>query len=178
MKCKKCESEYVVNKWFGLCQECNNERLHGNKFGKVAKYNETKKEPLKKDNNKNKRIVDRGQRLVVWSGGRSAGKKILRDEIFYEACFNECKVHKCEECGSGLNEIFRGDDGKVINRARYSHIVPKSIAPELRHQIININHLCLTCHQKWDFGKRTEMKIYAKNQVRLPRYLKPLDTNI
>ena len=70
-----------------------------------------------------------------------------------------------------LPKDFRDEDGKVMYRARYSHIVPKSIAPELRHDENNINHLCFTCHQKWDFGNKKEMRIYDENRNKFPNYL-------
>tara|TARA_R110000851_G_scaffold231605_1_gene384387 strand:+ start:1327 stop:1686 length:360 start_codon:yes stop_codon:yes gene_type:complete len=111
---------------------------------------------------------------IIYSGGngsKSLGNKIL-DEIFYEKCFNGCKVHECEECGDPLPTEFRGDDNKILYRARYSHIIAKSIAPELRHSLININHLCMSCHQSWEFGTREDMKIYKSNKLRLSDYFR------
>ena len=177
MECKQCGSKYVSNKWFKLCSECNNKRLHGSKYGKQADYKEKKIKPLKSANNKfsKKRVIDKGEKVLV-SGGNKKSKsfqKILMDEIFYEKCFNNSD-HKCEECKTKLPNEFRDDDDKVLYRARYSHIIPKSTAPELRHSVDNINHLCITCHQEWDFGIKKKMKIYIKNQLMFPNYLKPL----
>ena len=67
---------------------------------------------------------------------------------------------------------FLDPSGKVNARYRYSHIIPKSISPELRHSIDNINHLCMSCHQKWDFGDKKSMKIYPKNKAKFPGFLK------
>lgn len=97
--------------------------------------------------------------------------KIREDEDFYEECFNNSN-HKCEECGKNLPTEFRDDNGKVLARYRYSHVIPKSIAPELRHEEININHLCLEHHQEWENGDKESMKIYLKNKARLPQYFK------
>jgi hypothetical protein len=176
MECKKCGSKYVSNKWFKLCSECNNERLHGSKYGKVLDRKEKEIKPLRSSNIEptRKRIIDKGKRVVYGGGGKSKSfQNILLDEIFYEKCFNKSN-HKCEECGNNLPEEFRGEDGKILYRARYSHIIPKSIAPELRHDVDNINHLCVECHHNWDFGGKADMKIYGKNQLLFPKYLKPL----
>ena len=86
-----------------------------------------------------------------------------------EKCFNQSN-HKCEECGKQLPTEFRNEEGKIIARWRYSHIVAKSIAPELRHDTNNINHLCLDHHTQWDFGNKDEMKVYTKNAQKLPKY--------
>ena len=167
MECKECGSKYVTNKWFKLCSGCNNIRLHGNKYGKPIEYKETKRKSLKASNNK--RIIDKGK-VTKKEKTFKINEKIVKDEVFYEKCFNQSN-HKCEECSKSLPNEFRDEDGRVMYRARYSHIVPKSIAPELRHNEDNINHLCVECHQKWDFGNKKEMTIYAKNRVRFPNYL-------
>ena len=151
--CKNCgEKTRIVNKYFGLCLICNNERL------KRSKVKSGVNTPKKKKNSstaiKNTSI-----------------DKIRADEEFYERCFNNSD-HKCEECGAQLPEEFRDDSGKIIARWQYSHIVPKSIADELRHDISNINILCLKCHRKWENGDRESMKIYAKNKETHPRYVK------
>ena len=176
MECKKCGNKYVANKWFKLCSGCNNERLHGNQYGKTIDYKENKIESIKEP--LNKRVIDKGEKIVA-SGGNKKSKSfqnVSLDEIFYLKCF-QSSDHKCEECSEKLPEEFRTVDGDLIYRARYSHVIPKSIAPELRHNVDNINHLCLTCHQKWDFGGKKEMKIYTKNQLMFPNYLKPLKSD-
>lgn len=89
--------------------------------------------------------------------------KIDKDEETYEKVFNSSD-HKCEECGVRLNEEFRDDEGRVSCRWRYSHILPKSIYPKLRHNVLNFNNLCLECHQVWDFGDKKRMKIFDKNE--------------
>jgi hypothetical protein len=96
-------------------------------------------------------------------------KRLAEDEAFYQECF-DLSNHKCEECGVQLPTEFRNDEGKVNARWRYSHIVAKSIAPELRHDTNNINHLCLKHHTQWDHGDKKSMKIYDGNKGRLSRY--------
>lgn len=95
-----------------------------------------------------------------------------KDEELYEKVFNNSN-HRCEECGGKLNDVFRDENGKIINRWRYSHVIAKSIAPQLRHKVENINNLCLQDHQKWDFGSNEEkkkMRIYEGNAKRFPQY--------
>ena len=109
MGCSKCDSTHVVNKWFSLCRECNNERLHGSKYGKQVDYKAKESKPLKTSKNKstNKRIVDKGKRVI--SSGNKKSKSfqtILLDEIFYEKCFN-LSNNKCEECKTKLPDEFR-----------------------------------------------------------------------
>lgn len=178
MECKQCGSKYVTNKWFKLCSGCNNIRLHGNKYGKQVDYKEKNLKSLKTAKNDSiKRVVDKGSNKNKISHKVKEGTKKVStfklDEELYERVFNKCKVHECEECGNKLNEEFRNEDGKINLRSRYSHIIPKSIAPEIRHDDDNINNLCISCHQHWDFGDRTKMLIYDKNQLKWPKYLKP-----
>lgn len=169
--CKECNnSKHIVNKHFGLCQECNNIRLHGSKYGKPYNVSNKERTSLKtKINRLNHKVTD-GIKNKKKSKGTS-GKNLKLDEAFYEECFN-MSDHKCEECGCRLPTEFRNDEGKINARWRYSHIIAKSIAPEMRHDLNNINHLCLQHHTKWDHGSRSEMKIYEKNKKRLPKYFK------
>jgi hypothetical protein len=156
MSCKKCKKDYkIVNKYYGLCLGCNNERLHGSKYGKSY------------DSVKRSRKSNTGA-----SSNARRKERIGADESFYETCFNMSN-HKCEECNKNLPTEFRNEESKVIARWRYSHIVAKSIAPELRHDTLNINHLCIECHTKWDFGDKKSMQIYDENSKRFKRYLNP-----
>jgi len=95
-----------------------------------------------------------------------ARKSILEDEIFYKKIF-DASDHKCEECGKSLNTEFRDFEGRIIARWRYSHILPKSIYPEFRHEELNINNLCFECHQEWENGDKQSMMIYLTNQKRI-----------
>lgn len=161
MSCSKCNKEKnIVNKFHRLCLECNNDRLYGNKFGKVYKYTKKKKKSLKTHKNKLKQSVS-----------NKTLEEIKKDEEFYEKCFNQSN-HKCEECNKDLPTQFRDSEGKIIARYRYSHIVPKSIASHLRRLVKNINHLCFHCHFKWDMGDKKSMKIYEKNKEKFPEYFK------
>lgn len=155
MSCKLCDDP-IFNSHFKLCKKHNQERLNDKKPKEVSKkfpINLTTKKVIKKQ----------VKRTII---------KINLDEEFYQQCFDSCIDHCCEECGKLLPDIFRDDKGKVINKSRYSHIVAKSIAPQLRHDIKNINHLCFNCHFKWEFGDKKSMRIYESNKKRFPNYLK------
>lgn len=173
MQCTGCKKDKeLTNKHYKLCHECNNIRLHGNPFGKQHKF-------IKK---KEKSVISKESRLKhdVKQGIRAKKSKVIksrmierlrRDEVFYKECFDNTIYHVCEECGKPLNTEFRDSEEKVIARFRYSHIIPKSTAPHLRHIEKNINHLCLEHHTQWDFGDKKSMRIYKKNKLKFPQYL-------
>lgn len=149
MYCINCnKGRRVVNSHFKLCSICNNERLSQKKKNSlpIERIIHSKKKP-------NKTQI-----------------KIDEDEKFYLECFNNSN-HECEECGTPLPTEFRDINGKVIARWRYSHILPKSVYPELRHSIENINHLCLLHHTQWDHGNKVVMKIYKLNSKKFPNNL-------
>lgn len=174
MQCSKCNAsvEKYANAHHKLCMTCNNQRLQSNKQLKQYKYPSKDKKSSKAKEKRIVRKVKEGERVRVKSGGRRMGKQYEVDNAFYEQCFNSCSEHKCEECGEELNTEFLNADGKVAYRARYSHIVQKSKAPELRHDINNINHLCFNCHFKWEFGDKKSMKIYNKNTKKFPQFFR------
>ena len=87
---------------------------------------------------------------------------ISLDEETYEKVFNVYPPY-CQECGRKLNEVFRNDAGKIINRSQYSHILSKKAYPEFRHNHLNFNRLCLWHHNKWEFGDKESMKIFKEN---------------
>ena len=169
MSCNNCDKELeIVNKHFKLCQRCNNMRLRDSKCEKVYKSTSTP--------NKLRRSAiispgDKRSKSLFAPILASTSKDTLKeDEKFYEECFN-LSNHKCEECGCSLPTNFRDENGKIIARWRFSHIVAKSIAPELRHNTSNINHLCLAHHTQWDHGDRQNMKIFEANSKKFAGYI-------
>lgn len=172
--CKKCgENRFIENKHFFLCRNCNKDRLRVNKdSNSLLRYIDTKnkKQQLKTVVLKKKEPSKKSLFSLLSSKRKTTKEKILDDENFYLECFN-LSDHRCEECNTQLPEEFSDSSGKVIARWRYSHIVPKSIAPELRHNTENINHLCLECHGKWENGNKAEMSIFESNFKRFPNYL-------
>lgn len=180
MSCKKCnKGKRIVNKFYGLCLECNNERLHGSKYGKPSKPIKREFKPVKSSKKTRKSqkslFVDiKGGDKIKLSFNNIKEEEVKvsmieQDEIFYKKCFDSSD-HKCEECGKDLPDTFRNEDGKVNARYRYSHIIPKSIAPQLRHKVENINHLCLLHHMKWENGEKETMKIFPENCKKFPEY--------
>ncbi|MFW6273067.1 MAG: hypothetical protein ACOC2U_04750 [bacterium] len=134
--CSNCENErLIVNKTHNLCEECNHIRLHG----------ETKFETIKnKLNNKKQK-----------SG------QIYKDEETYEKVFYS-KPCFCENCRKPLPNKFRDENGKIIARYQYSHILGKGAWPQYRNEVWNIMKNCLYCHQEWDFGEKRKMSVYEK----------------
>ena len=173
MSCSKCKKDKPIkNTFHKLCLECNNKRLEAKKEPKSTTYINKKEKSSRVVEPRIKRKVESSEAIKKKQGRRKMGKNFDLDELFYEECFNSCKDHSCEECGKPLPTEFRNDDGRIIARFRYSHVIAKSIAPELRHDINNINHLCLECHTKWDFGDKKSMDIHEKNRKRFPDNLK------
>ena len=155
MCCSNCNLKLrLVDKVLKLCKDCKKEALDKTKKKKGG-YT----------------LIKRNSFYNMPKNKVSRKSKILEDEKFYEKCFNSCSLHACEECGLKLNNKFRDCDGKIINRFRYSHIIPKSINGNLRHSLDNINHLCFECHSKWENGDKKSMQIFPKNKKRFPQYL-------
>lgn len=171
MECSKCGGDKIlINKHFKLCLSCNNERLHGSKFGKSYKSIKNDIKPVKSTKNRAKSI-DRIQiNNQCLQKEQKKDSNLIKDERLYEKSFN-LSDHKCEECLKPLPDRFRDDDGKIIARWRYSHIIPKSVAPQLRHKVENINNLCLEHHEEWENGDKKSMKIWADNCKKFPQYL-------
>ena len=145
LKCKECDSIYIANKFFMLCNTHNRERLNSNASTKTSK----KRKPVKTTRKKNKTMLQ-------------------KDNEFYQLCFDKFELdgHRCENCGINQPTDFRDGDWKIIARHRYSHIVPKSVSSKLRHNLENINDMCLSCHNDWDFledAEKEKMHIYKSN---------------
>jgi len=162
MRCSECNKDQykLANMFFKLCSDCNNIRLHGNKYGKQKSTIGNKP--------KNKRRKSLFTKQVIENKGLTTREK---DLILYRKVFDSSD-HKCENCGVQLNTEFYDDKGHVKDIFTYSHIVQKSIASEIRHEVDNINRLCKTCHTRWEFGDKTNMRIYAKNKKRWPKFFK------
>lgn len=88
------------------------------------------------------------------------------DEKTYKIVFDSSD-HHCEECGVFVGDVFATEGGAVLNRWRYSHILPKSIYGRFRNNPKNFNTLCYHCHQIWGGTEeqRVAMNIYNKNQI-------------
>lgn len=164
--CEQCSLPKPVNAR-GICGDCTFRNNHNGKSqqevyserskGKIKEYvkklpNTTKKSRKTMNNSllKNERLEKRRE-------------QIRKDEETYEQVFNN-NPNECEECGTQLPDQFRDDEGNVLARFQYSHIMTKKACPEFRNEPRNFNRFCFECHQTWEFGDRVEMKIYPKNQ--------------
>lgn len=170
-KCKGCsEPKYIVNMFWELCQGCNNERLHGNKYGKQVDIKEKKPSALKtypKLGTSKKKVKARKSLFAPTTKIKESINLYELDSEFYRKCFESFNGY-CENCGTKQPGECEDSEGRVINRWRYSHIIPKSVAQELRHKVYNINDLCLKCHMEWENGSKENMNIYEGNVDTFP----------
>ena len=149
--CKGCsDNKLIVYKSGFLCMTCNRDRLN-NRYSDRAKSRVSK--PYK--------ALKRTQIKPVT---KKSLVKIKADDKMYELVWNS-RAHFCEECGLSLGDRFRGDNGRVLNRFIYSHILTKGAYPEHRHNLMNFNLLCLKHHQEWENGDKKKMNIWGKNQL-------------
>lgn len=168
--CSCCgKKKKIVNSFHKLCLECNRSRLSEYKEEEVKEPLFKKTEPKTSLFKADSKTKSKKEGLFYIPKPKKAIESIKADELFYEKCFNNSD-HLCEECNEQLPDVFRGEDGKILARYRYSHIVPKSIAPELRHNEDNINHLCLKCHERWENRDKENMNIFVDNVLRFPNY--------
>ena len=133
---------------WGTCSKCGNRRLIVNKThnlcwqcNQIRLHGDNKKRKVKKTN--------------------INAKAIQKDEEFYEKIFY-LKPCRCENCGKPLPTKFRDENGKIIARYQYSHVLSKGAYPQYRYEEWNIMKNCLKCHQQWDFGVKQDMPIYNK----------------
>lgn len=160
--CQECHYKKSLNSR-NLCSDCVYKENHEGK----SKF-EVQKDRLKdKGNLPNKVIYTLSK--SPFKGARIAKNSInkdiiLKDEEVYEKVFFS-KSNFCEECGKELPNVFRDNEGKIICRFQYSHILGKGAFPEFRHSVWNFNRLCFECHQIWDFGDKESMSIFIKNKI-------------
>lgn len=84
------------------------------------------------------------------------------NNAFYLHCW-EWLPHICEETIRPLNKY---------SSVHVSHILTKGAHPEMAHDPRNVNILTLECHNKWENGRREEMRIYDKNMRTIEKLLK------
>lgn len=83
-------------------------------------------------------------------------KEVIKaNQYFYKYAWDN-KPHICEECGI---ELY------YYSATYISHILTRGSHPEIAHDIRNVNILCKRHHDKWEFGKRSKMRIYKKNKL-------------
>ena len=88
---------------------------------------------------------------------KNSNKNSAKDEVFYRSAWKELP-HQCINCHLPL----RG-----YSRSYISHLISKGSNTALRHDIRNVVPMCYDCHQTFEFGKRSEMKIWPELQERI-----------
>ena len=136
-------------------KERSNERVESTSTAKPKEIYVFKRKSLKRSKNASKTNVEKEEKKK---------ELIAKDEELYEYIF-DTKPPYCEECGARLPDEFRDENGRVIMRSRFSHIMTKGAWKEFRHDKRNMNLLCDQCHHIWEFGDRKSMKIYERNQL-------------
>lgn len=89
-----------------------------------------------------------------------------KDRLLYEAVWSE-REHHCEECAALYGKGSRSFLGNQMEPFMFSHILTKAAHPKLRHVKDNINLLCLDHHHAWEFGERSSMQIFERNQRKI-----------
>lgn len=152
----------IVNNKHCLCNECNWKRLHPQE---EAKTYQLKRTPLKPSTTPLKR-----SNIPLRQRSKKAPNTLKLDEQVYEQVYLKAIQNhtcECENCNVALDPRFRDEEGRVVQRFRYSHILTKGAFPEHRYNVLNFNFLCYNCHQIWEFGGnkgRIQMKIFVKNE--------------
>jgi len=168
ISCSNCGNNFpIVNKKYHLCQKCNWQRLHP---GEKPKVYELKRSPIKT------KLHSNGQLKRIKQRSAKSAEVLRADEQTYEAVLerhlnNNWSRCSCEECGQELLDYFRDEEGKIVQRWRYSHILTKQAYPELRHNVDNFNILCIHHHNQWEFGDKKSMKIFGENSKKFPQLL-------
>lgn len=162
-KCSECGNQrIIVNKKYNLCQQCNYIRIHGisSQEAQISKL----KEKLNKVYQLNKKPLKQAKKYIKSSKATKEKRKALldKDREVYLKVFNS-KPNVCEECGAMLPDEFEDFEGSINYIEQYSHIISKGSEVRLRHNEKNFNRLCFHCHQLWEGGDRSKMKIYENN---------------
>ena len=185
--CKECDKDRPLNSKL-VCSECQFTLNHDGKSrqevylerklerekGKLKEIHVLKRKSLKASKKRPKTRVNRQLRNERLEKRR---EQIRLDEAPYEEVFNS-KSPFCEETGQPLNTEFRDEEGDIIARWQYSHILTKKAYPEFRNNPKNFNRLSYEAHQQWEFGDREKMKIYNKNQEIIQELLKKRNNGI
>jgi len=92
------------------------------------------------------------QKELFWHNATTGGVS-RANEIFYRWVWAN-KRHQCEETMIPLENYAA---------CFVSHILTRGAHPEMAHDPRNTNILCFSAHEKWENGKRSEMRIYPAN---------------
>lgn len=95
-----------------------------------------------------------GLRVSIQRELFGTGHTPQENERFYKWCW-EHYPHICMETMRPLRQY---------SAAYVSHILTRGAHPEMAHDPRNVNILCFEMHNKWENGKREDMRIYWNNQ--------------
>ncbi len=158
MICKQCKKDKIELNSKQLCSDCVFENNHDGKSRQQV-YLERSKNKLASKIVKNNIVSPKRSDVL------------RKDKQCYLTVFLT-KPNKCEECGEELPNIFDTEKGEIVSIFQYSHILTKGSHPEHRFNPLNFNRLCLKCHQMWEFGDRSKMKILVPNKIVIEKLLR------
>lgn len=140
----------VVKK--GYCKQGNDERK-GKSTRRMGKSIVQDKDGSSK-NNGVVRILKAKRQKPIQYRRKPSGEL----EVFKKIAERECENSswRCRCCKEKIQNL-------TVNN--FSHILPKSIAPELRLDERNIWIVCSNCHYSWEFGDRSQQKFDEKRKL-------------
>jgi hypothetical protein len=155
----KCGSTQVVNNTYSLCNDCNQERLHGKDWKqdaikrskellakKVISYSSNEKgksKPISATSKTNSFYMSNGEKILkssIDSKVREAKRMVL------EVQFSEHGYNFCVECGINASSGIPIDCSHTISVDECQ----KSRRAELAFEEDNIKPRCRVCHNKLD----------------------------
>lgn len=154
-----CNNDFIVNKKYNLCQDCNYKRLHNGKSSLETFIEQEKDKPYIITTKKKTSVTTKINRQKSKDKRKAV---LVEDRLWYKWQF-ENKECRCEECKAQLPDEFEDEEGNINYISQYSHILSKGAYPEFRHHKLNCNKLCFNCHQRWEFSDKENMRIYPKN---------------
>jgi len=177
--CTECEKLNKPLNSRGICPDCIFIKTHAGKT-KEEVYTERRNNVVKVFKPVERSVITypkkRAKTSLKLKNERLEKRRaiIAADEALYYYIFLT-RPNECEECGTALPEDFYDEEGRVLYRSQYSHIITKGSAPEFRHDKRNINRVCGVCHDRWEFHDRENMNIYAPNQIVIQQMLDELN---
>ena len=134
-----CNNPYIENKKYGLCGDCNFERIH----------HKTRLQAYKdKNEEKSDKVIVRVKKTVKTPKNKqkykNTGELLMFKEIWEE------RDHICINCKKEL--------GEELNIQYFSHRVSKGRDAKLRLEKSNIDILCCECHFAHEFQGNKKFK--------------------
>lgn len=175
--CLQCKQQKPINSR-QICPDCIYSNNHQGKSKQevLLEKQKTSQKPIKNfelsrnTSLRNKPLKHSKKRIKQSNKSKEKKDEMIRkDEELYEYIFNTRPPY-CEECGTRLPDEFRDEEGRVIMRSQYSHMLSKGAWQIYRHEKWNMQRLCFTCHQVYEFGDRKSMNTYQESKKKVLRY--------